>query len=238
MSETKKIRLTINGKEITVEENTTILHAAQQNGIDIPTLCYLEGVVALGGCRLCTVNVTQSGVHALKPACSEQCADGMIVDTESKDVIDFRRFILDLLISDHCCSCFGCFNHGACKTRRISLCTYDQNCFSCGKRDTCKLYEYALRYDLTESSFKTERYPVEMDDSHKAFSYNPNRCIRCRRCQRSCEAEQGESLIGIVGRGRDTIMYLPEDERCESCMKCADSCPTGALQSKLVRVIT
>lgn len=229
--ETSMVHLIINGIHTETSPGTKIIDAAKACGIEIPSLCYIEGLDAFGGCRLCMVQITHNGVSAMRQACAEPCAEGMVIETEAAEVVEFRQNILRLLLSDHLQSCFSCANHDGCKTRQSQLCAYDKNCFTCGRRDGCKLRAYALKYGVYKSGYETHLWPVEENVSLTWFRYNANRCIRCRRCQRICEHTHGESRIQILNRGRQTVMSFPEDTRCADCMKCVELCPTGALRA-------
>jgi len=212
----KMINLHIDGKPIRVAEGTTILEAATANGINIPTICYLKELAPDGACRMCVVEIEGGRKGGLIPACTEHCAEGMKVNTRSERVVESRRFILDLLLSNHVI-----------------------NCFSCAKNGVCKLQEHSLEYGLENTSFTRGKrtHMNEKDVSNHLFEYNPELCVLCRRCTRVCEQRQGRDVISMTGRGLDTKMspayQLPWDESiCESCGNCVSNCPTGALSSK------
>lgn len=206
------IHATINGIEVTVEEGSTILEAAEQYGIEIPTLCYLKDVTPEGSCRMCMVEV--EGSPKLVTACSFPIAEGNVIYTESERVIESRKYTLDLLLSCH-----------------------DTNCFSCAANGDCKLQEYCFRYGVKETTFPKKEFTAPIDDSSRFFVYNPNLCILCRRCVNTCHKLAGRGSIDTVNRGFDTLVSPAfgmdwDDTNCESCGNCVSNCPTGALTPK------
>ncbi len=113
------IKVTIDGKLIKVEKGTTVLHAAQQAGIKIPTLCYLEDVLADGSCRICVVEIERRGRKSIDTSCTAICSDGGIIETMAPAVVESRRQTLDLLLSDHNADCFSCAGNGDCKLQDL-----------------------------------------------------------------------------------------------------------------------
>ncbi|MCL2825958.1 MAG: formate dehydrogenase subunit alpha [Eggerthellaceae bacterium] len=215
-SAVKLVTLEIDGKPVTVREGTTIMQAAAKLGIDVPTLCYLKGLAPDGACRMCVVEIEGGRKAGLIPSCSEPCAEGMKVATRSERVVKARRFILDLLLSNHTLQCFRCAHNG-----------------------NCKLQDYSLEYGVEETSFPDGRHSNldQKDTSNPCFEYNPELCIMCGRCLRVCEQLQGRDVISKANRGFATKMTpafgLPWNESiCESCGNCVSNCPTGALSSK------
>jgi len=203
------IGLTIDGRETVVAEGTSILEAAQDLGIDVPTLCYDESLSVFGACRMCIVEI--EGQANLKPACATACAEGMVVQTESEAVVDARRVLLDLLLSDHPLDCLTCEQAGA-----------------------CKLQDYCYRYGVDHSSFAGEQKCLTIDDTNHLIERDPNKCILCGKCVLVCEEVQGTDAISFVGRGFDakveTSFEHPLDiSTCRFCGQCVDMCPTGAL---------
>lgn len=213
MSE-RMIHLTIDGVAVEVPPETTVLTAAAGVGITIPTLCYLKGLAPDGSCRFCVVEILGGRKAGLFPACSEHCAEGMEVFTRSERVVEARRFVLELLLSNH-----------------------DNNCFSCPQNGGCKLQDYCLEYGVMENVFAGRRQDAPVDDSNPYFNYDPKKCIMCRRCQRTCEQITGKNIISLTNRGFETKMGIPyahpwRVSNCGSCGNCVEVCPVGALTSK------
>ena len=213
----KMIALTIDGKACSVPKGTTLLEACQQMGIDIPTLCHLKDLAPDGSCRMCVVEEIGGRKGGLPIACATFCADGMKLETHSQRVVEARRFVLDLLLSNHA-----------------------TNCFSCPANGQCRLQQYSLEYGVEQTTYlrgKRQRYGT-VDDSNQFFTYKPELCIMCRRCTRTCENFQGRDVISIAKRGFDTVMKPSGDQlwassHCESCGNCVQACPTGALTMKV-----
>ena len=213
---TQTVTLSIDNQEVTVPKGTTILEAAKGLGVEIPTLCHLKELAPDGSCRMCVVEVEGGRRGGLTTACTAHCQEDMVVSTHSEKVVDSRRFILDLLLSNH-----------------------KLECFSCGKNGDCQLQQYALDYGIDATSFtEGKRMPCHQEDtSNPFFSYDPEKCIMCRRCARVCQLRQGRDVLSIANRGFETKMMpsygQPFDQSiCESCGNCVSSCPTGALTAK------
>ena len=208
------IHLKIDGIPVEVEKDTTILQAARQIGVEIPTLCYLENVLPNGACRLCMVEVTNNGRTKLVTACTMPCSEGDDVQTMSDEVIECRRGILDLLLSDHRADCFSCEANG-----------------------DCKLQEYCFEYGVEITSFEGERNEDCVDDTNKFFTYDQSKCILCHRCVNTCHEIVGRGAIDTLNRGFKSVIgahydYNWDMSTCESCGNCVQACPTGALSSK------
>ncbi|EOE6396420.1 formate dehydrogenase subunit alpha [Enterococcus faecalis] len=213
---TQTVTLSIDNQEVTVPKGTTILEAAKTLGVEIPTLCHLNELAPDGSCRMCVVEVEGGRRGGLTTACTAHCQEDMVVSTHSEKVADSRRFILDLLLSNH-----------------------KLDCFSCGKNGDCQLQQYALDYGIDATSFtEGKRMPCHQEDtSNPFFSYDPEKCIMCRRCARVCQLRQGRDVLSIANRGFETKMMPSygqafDQSICESCGNCVSSCPTGALTAK------
>lgn len=205
-------KLTINNRTIEVAENTTLLDACVRLGIRIPTLCYLKDLAPEGSCRMCTVEV--EGARSLMTACSTPCAEGMVVHTDTPAVIESRKFILDMMLSNHNTDCFNCASNGS-----------------------CKLQEYCMEYGVEKTEHEGKRCELPVDDSSPFFTYDPTKCILCRRCARVCQNIQCNGTISIADRGFDTHVTPPLQEmfrnsNCVSCGNCVQACPVGALSLK------
>lgn len=216
METTKLVTMTIDEQRITVPKGTTLLTAANLLNIEIPTLCHLKELAPDGSCRMCVVEVEGGRKGGLSTACTAHCQEGMVVHTHSPRVNDSRKFVLDLLLSNH-----------------------KLDCFSCSKNGDCRLQDYALEYGIEATSFtEGKRMPCHQEDkSSPFFEYDPEKCIMCRRCSRVCQLRQGRDVISIAKRGFETKMSPSyeasfDQSLCESCGNCVSVCPTGALVAK------
>ncbi len=203
-------RIKINGKLTSARVGETILEAAQDAGIQIPTLCHLEGVSDIGACRLCLVEM--EGTSKLIPACVTKAEDGMIVETDTPKLREYRRVIVELLFAEG--------NHV---------------CAICVVNGNCQLQELAIELGMDHSRFEY-RFPVRnVDLSNRLFGRDDNRCILCTRCVRVCDEVEGAHVWDVAGRGyKSKIMAglnkpWGEVNACTQCGKCVESCPTGAL---------
>jgi len=208
------ITLTINDKEIQVEQGTTILQAARMLNIDIPTLCHLnmhDGKTTNlpGSCRVCVVEV--AGRRNLAPACSTPAMNGMVIKTNSIRAIKARRTVLELILSDH-----------------------PQDCLLCEKNTMCELQRLAAELGVREIRYQGEMSTYPVDNSSKSIVRDLDKCILCRRCETMCNQIQTVGVLSGVSRGFDTVVSpafaLPMGETsCTFCGQCVAVCPTGAL---------
>ena len=211
--------ITINGKKLTVPEGTTVLEAARKSGIDIPSLCYLKDVNDLGSCRLCMVEA--EGADRPLPACRTKATDGMVVETETPKLIEYRKTMLKLILSNHRASCLSCPENGECRLQ-----------------DLCR------RYGVEESSFVGSRIAIEEKlpvlEDHPYLRYDPSKCIHCFRCVSACHFRAGNGALKNARTGVFHIVDAPfgpnwRETGCEACGNCAAACPTGALKLKSAR---
>ncbi|SPF51959.1 hydrogen dehydrogenase (NADP+), delta subunit (hydrogenase active site) [Candidatus Desulfosporosinus infrequens] len=208
------IQFIINDIPLTVPEGMSILDAARTINIDIPTLCYLNLHEMnmnnhIASCRVCVVEV--EGRRNLAPACSTPAAPGMIVKTDTPRAIQGRRAMVELLLSDH-----------------------PKSCLTCPKNLDCDLQALAADLGVRNISYEGEESEYEIDKSSLAIIRDPNKCIRCRRCETMCNEVQTVGVYSAVGRGFETVVKtafdLPLHETsCTFCGQCVAVCPTGAL---------
>ena len=203
------VRITINGRELTVDSGLTVLQAAKQAAIDIPTLCHHPALSDIGACRICLVEVAKQ--RALQPACTFPVSEGMEVQTESPKVVAARKFVLELLFSER--------NH---------------YCMYCQMSGDCELQALAYRYGLDHWTYDRPYEPMPVDGSRAYFMLDHNRCILCRRCIRACEEISANHTLGTRQRGAKTMisadLNVPVGESsCVTCGTCLQVCPTGAL---------
>ncbi len=224
-----KIKVIIDNREVLVDRGTTILKAAQQIGIDIPTLCHFE-VENLkihnkpGGCRICVVEVV--GRRNLAPACVTECMPDMVVRTNSIRVINARRTVLELILSDH-----------------------PADCLQCAKSGNCELQDLAVRFGIRENPFIGEEheqssYQLEVSPSIRR---DMNKCIMCRRCETMCNEMQTVGALSAIERGFPAVVSTAFNQHlelspCTFCGQCVAVCPVGALTEvdhtpKIIRAI-
>ena len=203
------VQLTVNNKKISAEPGTTILEAAKQNGINIPSLCFLEGVHKFGSCRICSVEV--EGARTLQAACMAEVREGMVVHTNSRKVQKTRKVLYELMLSDH-----------------------SKNCLSCNRNQSCELQQLGETLGITENRFHTGSVREEFDIS-PSITRDLSKCILCRRCVTVCKEIQGVGILDAQNRGFDTViapaMDRPlNDAKCSFCGQCTVVCPVGALK--------
>ncbi len=207
------INLTINGKRIQATEGMTVLDAARANGINIPTLCHHPDLPPVGGCRMCVVEVEK--MRGLVASCTLPATEGMVVQTETPKLIDERKFILEMLLTDHPNECMTCEVTGACELQDL-------------------VYQYQVEWPQHKG--KRHSYPIGADPNPFVFT-DFNKCIICTRCVRACAEIQGRNVWGLANRGfHDKIVAGADvtmlEAGCESCGACAAYCPTGSLTDK------
>jgi bidirectional [NiFe] hydrogenase diaphorase subunit len=205
--------LRIDETDVSARGDQTILGAARDAGLSIPTLCHLDGLSDVGACRLCLVEV--KGTTKLLPACVTRVEEGMEVTTRSERLLKYRQMILGLLFAER--------NHV---------------CSVCVANGHCDLQGLAQAHGLDHVQFPY-RYPrLTVDASHDRFVVDHNRCILCTRCVRVCDEIEGAHTWDVMGRGAGSLVITDlnqpwgESDKCTSCGKCVQVCPTGALFEK------
>ena len=205
------VKLTVDGVPVEVEAGSTVLNAAEKAGINIPTLCYLEGIHEVGACRVCVVDV---GAKALQAACVAPVAEGMKVLTNTPAVRTARKTTVELILSNH-----------------------PDNCPSCVRNLNCELQALAESLNIRGNRFEGARNEWKPDVSSHSIVRDPNKCILCRRCVSVCEKVQGVQAIGPINRGFNTVIGPAfgeplADSVCVNCGQCILVCPVGALYEK------
>lgn len=208
----KKVNLTINGVALKVDEGTTILNAAKSINVHIPTLCHHEDLCISGNCRICVVEL--NGPNNLAASCATPVAEKMNIVTNSHQIRQARKHILELLLTEH-----------------------NINCIKCTHNNSCELQKLALEYRTDEELFISLRKNKKPDSSSPSILRDETKCIRCTRCVRTCAELQGVNALTMAGKGNKTIMStfmdMPMNEVvCTNCGQCINRCPTGALVEK------
>lgn len=200
--------ITIDSKRVPIEDEKNILSLIRKAGIDLPTFCYHSELSIYGACRMCVVEDDRGRIFA---SCSEQPRSGMVIYTNTKKIQSYRKLIIELLLSSHC-----------------------RDCTTCQKNGSCSLQELAYRVGVHAVRFLNNKKELPLDMSSPSIVRDPNKCILCGDCVRTCDEIQGIGAIDFAFRGSNT-QVMPafnrnlSDTNCVGCGQCAVVCPTAAI---------
>jgi len=210
----KKIKISINGVSVEIDQDTTILDAARQTGVIIPTLCYHKDLCVAGNCRVCIVEIM--GQKRLTAACATPCEEGMDILTNSLKVRNSRKHIIELLLSEHNADCTRCYKNGNCELQKLAS-------------------EYKI---MTQDFIRLVPFKnYTIDQFSPSIIKDDSKCIRCQRCVRTCAELQGVNALTVAHKGdqmKITTFFekAMNDVVCTNCGQCINHCPTGALVEK------
>lgn len=206
------VSITIDSRKIQVPKNYTILEAAREANIAIPTLCFLKDINEIGACRMCVVEI--KGARALQAACVYPVSEGLEIYTQSPAVREARKVTLELILSNH-----------------------DRKCLTCVRSRTCELQKLAEELNIKDIRFDGESTNLPLDEFSPSIVRDPNKCVLCRRCVSMCKNVQTVSVIDTMERGFKTTVKCAFDMSlsevpCVNCGQCITVCPVGALREK------
>ncbi|MBE6964376.1 MAG: 2Fe-2S iron-sulfur cluster binding domain-containing protein [Ruminococcaceae bacterium] len=198
----------IDGQRVPFDGEKNVLAVIRKAGIGMPTFCYYSELSTFGACRMCVVEDEKGKIDT---SCSMEPRDGLKIRTNTARLLKHRRMILELMLASHC-----------------------RDCTTCEKNGECRLQEMALRFGVRKVRFADTRPHYELDTSSHAVVRDPNKCILCGDCIRTCEEMQGVGVLNFAHRGSDVVVCPAFDKKlsetnCVSCGQCAAACPTGAI---------
>lgn len=238
MTREKKVSITIDNRKVEAKAGLTILQAAREAGVDIPSLCALEHLPSYGACRLCVVEV--DGIRGFPTSCTTPVEEGMVIRTDTAEVRTLRQEVLKLLLSEHPASCLFCGEKDDCTEfqgtiRKVGVTT---GCHYCPNDTLCELQDIVEKVGLTETSYPVyyRNFPLEKEDPFYDRDYNL--CILCGRCVRVCNDIRLNGTLSFKQRGKQTTIgpafgRTHLEAGCEFCGACVAVCPTGALSAKV-----
>jgi len=206
------VNITIDGRNIQVPKNYTVLEAAKYANIAIPTLCFLKDINEIGACRMCVVEI--KGARSLQAACVYPVSEGLVINTKSPAVREARKVTLELILSNH-----------------------DKKCLTCIRSRNCELQKLAEELNIKDIRFEGETHKLPLGNFSPSIVRDPNKCVLCRRCVSMCKNIQGVAAIDTNERGFKTIVAPAfnkslNDVPCVMCGQCVNVCPVGALREK------
>jgi NADH-quinone oxidoreductase subunit G len=215
MAETKLVKLKIDDREVEVPAGTLVIEATRRLGIEVPSFCYYPGLALQAACRMCLVEVEKA--PKLQTACTQVVAEGMIVRTNTEQVRNARKFMLEFLLTNH-----------------------PLDCPVCDKGGECELQDMVFRYGADASRFVEEKIHRPEEKWSDLVYYDSPRCILCFRCVRVCDEGMDVKALGVGMRGANSIIIPNREDHleCEECGMCIDICPVGALTSGTYRYKT
>ncbi len=210
--ETRVMNLTIDEQQVKANEGATVLEAARQAGIYIPTLCYHPSLTPYGACRLCIVEI--ENLRGFPTACTTPVTEGMVIKTNTPQLQELRRNIFELILAEH-----------------------PRQCITCPKNLRCELQEVASHIGVEEVTLPPIHKELPVYQDSPFFDRDYNLCILCGRCVRVCQEVRGAGAIAFTYRGSQALVGTAfdktlEDSGCQFCGACVDICPTGALMDR------
>lgn len=212
MSDKEMIKLNIDGMDVEVPKGESVLTAARKANIDIPTLCFLKEINAAGDCRMCIVEI--EGRRGLVPSCITIAEEGMVIKTNSEQINESRKIMLDLILSSH-----------------------NRDCLTCIRNGNCELQDLAQKFGVTDIEYEGQKVTEHIDDLSPSIVRDSSKCIMCKRCVATCKNVQGVSSIDVAGRGFESHISTTNElslnnVNCTFCGQCITACPVGALREK------